>query len=539
MAITVLQAPGNFQFTRNPVLISLVSDKYLDTAGSAAVLTISFTVPCLLTGVHFRASCEEGSFDMISMDAPITEDGDHFTTQGALSFEQWIESFGQQINNNFFIGENYTVTWDTALKKVVLTAKEKGSNWALVVTSLPGSASSVNTGGTDEVKNENFSILVDVIHMMTKAVYRTEAVFTSAWIGPTSAVFQARIENILDGLVQPVRPDGGIIDPVLSDWSFVTGYYLRFFEYYGQPPTAKHYYQLDNSGDGYSAVAGGLNKYHYPDISAFLQEYEPPVQFLTWQPRSKHVFANQPEWLSFYHQHWDGWDTDGFVRIVVTYTDGSTLTNSVLLQFDNDVGKNSLVYFPAGYFQIIEGIADPLKTVEKWTVQAYGFLADETLTAITELFTYYLEGDTLPVHTRFILFQNSFMCYDTIACTGERSQGFDVTGEILEKYLAANYSNSDGEFASSQAEAFERYVFNTGLLEKAEMLTYLQELLHTSDLLEVWQPDPEDWTTQLKPLVMIRKSVRVYQDMQTKDRYYLEFECRDAYRYQGHGQIVA
>lgn len=536
MAITKTVNLPDYNFTLNPVELQLVTDQFLSAAGSVAVHTIIFTAASAATGQEFNGSCDAGSFTMISADDPIAEDGAHFRTAGVLSLDDWMAAFAEDIGNNFFIGSNYTIAVNTGPNTVVITAKEKGAQWLLDITDLPGTATVGYAGGVDATEQENMAMFVDVVDPDGVA-HRLQGVFLGTFIAPESGRFSFRLEKVLQGLLNYAKPDLSVIDCTVSINTHVVQFTLRYFEYFGATPSAKHYYLDTNDGVGYFAVAGGLNKLLFPG-NTFFAYYTPPVQFLTWQPRQKTVFQNQPDVLYFFHQQWASWNQDGYVRITITYTDATTLVNEALLTFNNDQGKHAIIHFPAGYFQIIEGIADPSKVVAQYTLQAFAFFEDVTLLPITEAFTFIYEPDMVPTYTRYIMFRNSFKCYDVIACTGKRAQGLDVTGEILEKFLPYDYDRMDGEFADSETEAFEKYTYNTGLLNKAEMLLYLQELLASDDVLEVMQAEEGETTVGEIPLTLLKKSMKVLEDMQSVDRYYLSFECRQAYKYLGHGKIV-
>lgn len=533
MAITKTINLPDYSFTVNPVELQLVSDSYLSNVGSVAVHTITFSAAPATTGQEFNGSCTEGDFAMVSQNTPISEDGAHFRTAGALTLDEWLEAFAEDIGYNYFIGYNYTVTFDTALNTVTITAKEKGAKWLLDIEDLPGSASVAYSGGTDATVQDNFALFADVIDADGK-VHRVQGVYLGPFIAATSGRFSFRLEKLLQGLLQMPRPDLSVIDCTLEHNTHIAAFTLRYFEYYGAQPVAKHYYA---DSDQFYAVAGGLNKVLWPD-NTFFDDYEPPVLWLTWQPRTKRMFENQPDVLYFYHLKWDAWNTDGFVRITITYTDASTLVNEALLTFDNTVGKNGTIYIPAGYFQIIDGLADPSKVVEKYTLQAFGYFEDENLLPITEAFTFLYEPDLIPTYTRYVMFRNSFKVWEVLACTGERVQGLEVSGEILETFLPYDYDRMDGEYAMSETDAFEKYTYNTGLLSKAEMLVYLQELLATDDILEVARETDGETDVIETPLTLVRRSVKVLEDMQQKDRYYLTFECRQAYKYAGHGKVV-
>ena len=69
------------------------------------------------------------------------------------------------------------------------------------------------------------------------------------------------------------------------------------------------------------------------------------------------------------------------------------------------------------------------------------------------------------------------------------------------------------------------------------MLEYLQELLVSSNVQEVAM-DADTSGVTFRPFNLVKKSVRIVEDMQTRDRHYLQFEVKDASRYLGHGKIV-
>jgi hypothetical protein len=540
MAITVIDGPDKFMFSRNPVEIKLLGTAYIKTAGVYAATTITFTAPSTVAGEHLTISSDVGEADLISEDLPVTADGDHFQTQGVLSFEDWLLAFAEDLTHNYFIDTNYTLTINTSLKRISFSAKEFGPEHELTITSIPGTGSVTSTvAGVAQKLNDNYKLFVEVVDTYAEQSTVLECYFESFFLIDNAGLFAARLETVLDAYIPRLFPSASELIQYLDNYN-IRPYHLRYFEFYGETPRARHYYLNDNADEYFYAIAGGINNREWPS-SEFITNYAAlvpgqTVPFLTWQPRTKKVYPNQPEFLAFYNMNWADWNSDGYVRITIYYSDATTQTNNVLLEFTRDTASG-VICFAAGYQQIIAGIANPLKTVTKWTVQAFSFYEDINLHPITELFTFVLIEEVVPVYTRFILFQNSFYCFDTLACTGKRQKGIDVTGEILMKYLPANYSEHEGEKVDSESEAFETFVFSTGILSKAEMLEYLQELLVSSNVQEVAM-DADTSGVTFMPFNLVKKSVRIVEDMQTRDRYYLQFEVKDASRYLGHGKIV-
>ena len=528
MALNVLTAPDDFGFVKNPIHIDLLTDDRLATSGVKWARAITFSSGAV-SGT-FDVSFNGIDVVMTAEAAPITEDGAHFRTQGASTLDQWITNFVEDLGFNYYIKKNYTLL--KVGSAVYFTAVEYGPEWEIIFNAIPGSYSLGSaTAGVSQAEQSNFRVMVEVHTNVADPITIEAFKVADSYTGGYDGHFRARLDGVLRGLCSVPAPDGDLIQPIVLNDKQLVAYYLRYYEIYGTTPTAKNYYLNDNDDDYYYAQVGGLKKHLWPN-STFWNDYQAEIKFLTWQPRTQQITENQAVWLYFLCHH-DGVSISvGFVRTVIYYTDGSNSGHNIL-DWDIDNTPKKCLYFPAGYYQVIEAIKTSGKIVSHWTMELRD---NETGTTVSEQMRFDLVANK-PRHTRVAVFENSLGGFDSIRVTGESVTGLDVTGEVLSRWLDVDYTAEFGEVVSGEPYAIPRTTFNTGLLNKKSMLDLLQELLTTRQIY-LAERVGSTTVTELTPLAMIRSSVSIKRDYLEADGFYLTFEAVDGFEFNGHSEIV-
>jgi len=169
---------------------------------------------------------------------------------------------------------------------------------------------------------------------------------------------------------------------------------------------------------------------------------------------------------------------------IVGYTEDSTL--STIFLFDNnggfDVNPNECVVFPVNY--LIISIQN--NVVLKFTIRIVdGTSAYDSGSPVylSPLRTYYVDYDYYDT-VKTLLYLNSFFLPETLRLTGEQKKDLQVSRQISQRILEANYSTVSKEVEQFDFDWDNVWTFRTGHIRKAEV-DALQELLIYNSAYEI------------------------------------------------------
>lgn len=547
MSIRVVSLPDKYSFSRNPIVLKVAADKRLSTAGKYWTQSITFINAPTTPGELFSVSWDSIDVEMLSMAAPITEDGTKYRLMdGGELLADFVAHFAEDIGYNYYIGSNYTIEFTT--DTITITAKKKGSKWNMTLVDIPGTVTTDYTLGTeilgvDTVVRDNYKVFLEIWDVEENEMkFTAEMLHLSdnfSFILYNNSSYEIRLEKILHQLHSLIvmQPETEVAMQMVTDYLFRC-YFLRYYESYGSPAVAKNYYLQQNSGDYFYTLRGGLNAKQWI-ANTFWADYDTPNYiYLTWQPRTKKVVANQPEWLAFIHTLPEGFENGGYAKFIITYTDATTSTHTTIQQFTNTSGRSAMFFVVCGYFQVVEAAKTMGKTVDYWTVQIFGDRPSLSPLAISEVFTYKLMENDVRDFTKYVVFNNSLGGYDTLACTGKSITGMDITGIVLNEWMDADYEMSDAVFSSSDSSSVETYNMNTGFLSRKIMIVWLQELLTAQKALFVTQ-NGTSIDCEFDPVIVIKKSVKIFKDWDDQDSFYINFDLMSANEFVGTSEILS
>ncbi|MBP7400026.1 MAG: hypothetical protein KA954_10600 [Chitinophagales bacterium] len=550
MSITVNSVQDKYVHTLNPVEIMLDTTRRVSTIGTYFTRTITWINAPTTDDVPFDITFDDINVEMLSDATPIATDGLHYRKQqGAESLADWVAHFNEDIQSNYEIATYFDITGGPTT--TIFTAKEKGVAGNIVFNAIPGTITTDYTLGTetlgvDLVYRPNFKMFLEVWWMNG-----VENKFLSIEMLPVGddwssgktiynfSTYSARLEDILHGYARIKYPVGvlSLTQINLEDYHLIR-YKMRYYEYEGDPPTGRYYYNNTNSDDWFFALKGGLNADVWPASTFFTDYVIPDYKFLTWAKRNKTVFPDEPVWLYWIHTRPTeptGINNNGYVELVITYDDETT--DTVQIQEWSSGGQEAVFYFAAGYNQVVLAEADSMKTVVSYTVQVFAEVESAAAAALTEIFSFVLQTNIRPNWRRYIIFRNALSGFDTIACTGERSEGLDVSKTMLQKWMNADYEITDGKYVNSEADAKRVYQYNTGHFPEREAMRYAQDLLVNPEVAVV-TPDATDETLfTVVPILIKKGSFKILKDRDMEDSFFIQFEAEDAYDYYGHSRI--
>ena len=208
---------------------------------------------------------------------------------------------------------------------------------------------------------------------------------------------------------------------------------------------------------------------------SFFSKYLDDVpKFLTFQPESKVIDAQQPEFLY--------WLCNVLpkpqaitVRVNVLFDDGSTQTISV--QNLNAVSQYTVYCIPVGFVALgLASLESSTKSVMSYSV----WLNNEQGDCITEVRNYQLDY-RYEANVRYLVFVNSLGGYDTLRMLGTAQENLKVVRNKGEKALDSNYLPSSAEVFVTGVSGRKEATLNTGYMNGNET-EYLAELMFAEEI---------------------------------------------------------
>jgi hypothetical protein len=245
-------------------------------------------------------------------------------------------------------------------------------------------------------------------------------------------------------------------------------YFLRHAQQYGAVPTPQPSLALERN----YVVLGGLNFYEASQATWFT-DYQPRVQpFLSWEPTTKAVLDDQPEFLYFMVRK----APEAFrVQVRVRFSDASEQVTSGGEQAG--VRDFEVYCLPVGYQALALGTLG--KDVRWWEVTV---LSLDGLTVLSETRRFVRERRVFP-HRRYFLFATSLGGMATYAALGEAQTDAEITGTEASRTAEPGYDPLLGDVAV-QARALRPVVkVAAGPRTRAQLLASQDLLLSRRVLL--------------------------------------------------------
>ncbi|MDJ1472827.1 SprB repeat-containing protein [Xanthocytophaga flava] len=242
------------------------------------------------------------------------------------------------------------------------------------------------------------------------------------------------VQTILDAQLKPYLPEGKETIVSRAD-SVFKRFYLRYTEKFGSPAVPGAYTQADIR----YVLLGGLSFEEY-SRNTFFTSYLPSVRpFFSWEPVTKEVFSDQPEYLYYMP---DSFTLGSFqINCQITFTDGTT--HSFVAFTVSDVKRYELYCIPAGFAQLGLDTKQPAKTVQSWQINISG--ANSQTISQTR---YYTLKSEYVAQKRYFLYLNSLGGYNTLCVTGKSTLELEPQSTNLEKIRPVNYKASAGEITT-------------------------------------------------------------------------------------------
>ncbi|RSK45169.1 SprB repeat-containing protein [Hymenobacter rigui] len=245
-------------------------------------------------------------------------------------------------------------------------------------------------------------------------------------------------------------------------------FFLKYAQVYGTPPVRA----AALSAEQHYVLLGGLS-FTEARARTWQNSYQQQVKpFLTWEPREKEVFVDQPEFL-----YYQALVATPSVRLVVELRfDDSTTQELNGGEVEGGVQRYEVFCFGCGYAQLrLERLpATQRARITGWRV----WVADDDGFVVSEVRTYCLSQRQAPLR-RYVLYANSLGGMNTFVAEGEAQLDAEVSGDQVELNLPLDYDPLAGDTAVLERELKPVLKLASGVhLGRVQQLG-LQELLLT------------------------------------------------------------
>lgn len=531
MALTIIEQPFTTAISpvRNNLQIKLQTDNYLTSAPeSPSVLNILVKLSAAdpLDGDNFVIQLNGLPFTFTFKTTPALT-GYELPLKGAYSTSEYKDELIFYIQGAPCFIDGWKVN-----------AAVVGSDINIGIMShpgyLPGSVTSVsnatildytNTAGNAPVFRPNFT---NNIRLMVEEIY-----------GSNDFI------NLIEKYHFPIEETSGNyfsyfkIDEELYD--FMRSYYMKFldeslprsanfpnanhlikrfrfqyYEYYGNPSVP----QFSKFSEIFHMALYGIGRLSFVSRPYLygLGLLHPGKNIDNQQTLTQYVQQNQPAWMYFYFFPNDGNDMFAITAVQkkIYYTDGTTATTALpytisLFAVPHDNCK--AFFIPAGYNQQNIGAGDTsTKKAYAWDIIVE---IDENDAYLTRKFV--LDAETL--YSSYLMYQNSYGGYDTIAITAPREFGLDVTdGKEVERFVGATYQKFESQFEAGTPNARQSVKAKIGFKKNADYDAY-KELLMSKHVFAI----PKGSTDTFIPVNLDRKSVTLHSEDDMVRTFSIEF----------------
>jgi len=272
---------------------------------------------------------------------------------------------------------------------------------------------------------------------------------------------QFNVQSILDSVLQPQLPS---LSLQRQDQQFKR-FYLRYFERYGNDPEQSG--SVTQVQENY-LLLGGVSQLEYAQGN-FFGNYFQNGPFYTWQPHSKPVYPDQPEYLTFVVNSFDYTEFAVKARLYYIAEDGTESSEEITLFSQSDVKKYEAYCFPVGVGQLY------LLGYSCAELDRYAIYCQSGQNVVSEEREYVLDYKINP-YRRYFIFQNSLGGWDTLVTTGRAEHEVSIRTEALEKYLPPKRSPLAHETDILSRSATPETSLSAGYKTRA-MMAALQDFL--------------------------------------------------------------
>ncbi|MDJ1468154.1 DUF5977 domain-containing protein [Xanthocytophaga flava] len=289
------------------------------------------------------------------------------------------------------------------------------------------------------------------------------------------------IEDFLKRQFTNPVPDGtetAAADRLVRISGAVLPYYIR----YKRDPLDADWTQLQTryaleAGLGFEEFAGNVF------VTDVLQATK---MFLTWQPVTKTVQIDQPEYLDFL-TNFSGLTTL-HLKVKSFQANGTSTTETKATV--GGIQVNSIYRCAVGFTQL--GLDASVTRYEVWLENQIG-------TTVSEVRSFQLDS-RYRRNQKYILFQNGMGGFDTLCFTGRSQKTLSVTSSLVQRFLSEDYAVRDGEFEISEVSGESTIEISTGFVSQ-KYFAYFQDFFLSERIYLLGAKGPVPYSIQTKDLL--------------------------------------
>jgi hypothetical protein len=478
MSISVIKAPEQVAFAKNPVQFILQTNNYITTPATAAQIKLLWS-SAPSNGDAFTLAWGNNSVTFTF----VTGTPDNTGTQIQIpSFASpgFQDAIIAGLKTNYLLQKDFIFASASASGPkygCAITAINKGTPYNVTVTeSLSNLTTLIDTLAEDEVKQSNFAIIFEVF-------INNILVISFAQVPDINSKVTFDISEILQPYFSDDYPNTlGFSADITSDTgSNLINYVVRYAESYGDTPQI--YTVSEYTATTLSVINGGFSKEDllYAQAGIFFSTILPlNNQFLTWEPLVKRISPDQPDqlsWLSYSSSA-----THIQIKCKIYYNDGSTFNTGIIQSHSNTTG--ALYYIQTGLNDLGLNAIDPTKTILKYDV----WLSGTNVFGITTFWTsqtrtYVVDYKERP-YERIFLYRNSFGCYQSLRTIGEVQSKYKLTDSVSQRILPSDYIFSDFENKRQSVNADDVFTVATGYFPSKDWKIAFRDFLRSDSVFE-------------------------------------------------------
>lgn len=449
MAIVVNQAPADICFSRNPIVYDLQANDVVETAGVAAINTISFTSAVTATTViSIRYNGQEVRF----VGAAVPDASGNQIPLSATPDAGYVASLIPYFQNNYYLDPDFSVS--SSGTTLILTAKKKGTAYNLLTGSYQSGTIAQTTVGVDEVRKKNHSIYVE-INLVDDADNLTK-IYGQPYETDTDGRAKVDISKMLHAQLQAdLPPLNG--DKAQKCTLSNRRYALRIAPAFGEPFNIGILTKLATK----RVVLGGTPYEDGPAItpvSITQGAFSSEDLALRLGDTVRDTRTDQPQYLTFLNARATA--AENLRLIAQLYFSDNTSQTVTGITTINGIGQNQTVQFATGFTDLnLSSYESPTKIVTRYTLQ----LTTTAGTARSAVYTYNVEREWKP-YSRHFVYANSLGALETVITFGKGSETWAFVKQSAEKYLAQNYKLTDGQSLDYDLQADVKFEVASGWL---------------------------------------------------------------------------
>jgi hypothetical protein len=463
MALTLHNLPKTHSAARNPMLLEVETDNYLQTAGVPYILTV-LEVPPKVAGNTI--TLQVGS-RQIMITFATTPDPEKFEVRPYTNGPTFA-SFLSDMNALPILGDYYTASGTYGSPSIISFTLNNPDNRdnLLTVVNWTNSTNSISTGGVANAYRPNFRLVANVYKQEDESDRRSLALLHQLDGIPDKV--SNRVKFDLSSAFASLNvdvPSGANETGINTCTESHCHYWVELAEKYGESPISYTREMIGYAANYPSVIGGGMTWKDWDDdvvnddyFTDTARKFFTNKAVITTRP-------NMPQWLHWYH---DDFASNIEVDVVATFSDNTTDTMTA----GPYVKAKGVQRIAVGYTQL--DIPGNVTIPAGHVVSSYTVKVRIGSTTVSETKTY--KVDHMAAEEHYLVYENMWMGLDTMHCRGELVRGMKAETNDAEGVALPDYSNTNGPLQQYGTVGRDVMSLSTGFLNPAEM-EQLRELI--------------------------------------------------------------